>query len=75
MKMCSCVFVCVLGEGYGKGHDHPHQCSCLENSMDSEAWWATVHGVAKNQTQLSDFHFSWRIRLQVGDQSSQFAYV
>ena len=28
--------------------------SCLENSMDREAWRATVHGVTKNQTQLSD---------------------
>ena len=26
------------------------EVSCLENSMDTEAWWATVHGVAKNQT-------------------------
>ena len=77
MKMCSCVcvVVCVLGEEYGKGHDHSHQCSCLESPVDSEAWWATVYGVTKNQTQLSDFHFSWRIGLQVGDQLSQFAYV
>ena len=28
---------------------------CLENSMDGGAWWATVSGVAKSQTQLSDF--------------------
>ena len=27
--------------------------SCLENSMDREAWWATVHGVTKSQTRLS----------------------
>ena len=27
--------------------------SCLENSMDRGAWWATVHGVAESQTQLS----------------------
>ena len=27
--------------------------------MDRGAWWATVHGVAKSQTQLSDFHFSY----------------
>ena len=27
----------------------------MENSMDGEAWWATVHGVAKSQTRLSDF--------------------
>ena len=31
------------------------QNSCLENSMD-RAWWATVHGVAKNQTQLGITH-------------------
>ena len=33
---------------------HPLQYSCLENSMDREAWWATVHGVTKSQRQLSD---------------------
>ena len=27
-------------------------------SMDRGAWWATVHGVARSQTQLSDFHFT-----------------
>ena len=31
------------------------QYSCLENPIDGEAWWATVHGVAKSRTQLSDF--------------------
>ena len=31
--------------------------SCLENPMDGGAWWATVHGVAKRQTRLSDFTF------------------
>jgi len=30
--------------------------TCLENSMDRGAWRATVHGVAKNQTWLRDFH-------------------
>ena len=30
--------------------------SCLENSMDRGAWWATIHGVAKSQIKLSDFH-------------------
>ena len=33
---------------------YPLQYSCLENFMDREAWQATVHGVAKSQTQLSD---------------------
>ena len=30
-------------------------CSCLENPMDRGAWWATIHGVTKSRTQLSDF--------------------
>ena len=30
------------------GNSYPLQCSCLENSMDGGAWWATVHGVAKS---------------------------
>ena len=37
---------------------HPLQCSCLDNPMDGGAWWAAVHGVAKSQTQLSDFTFT-----------------
>ena len=31
--------------------------ACLENSMDREAWQATVHGIAKSHIRLSDFHF------------------
>ena len=31
----------------GGGHGNPLQCSCLENPMDREAWWATVYGVTK----------------------------
>ena len=38
----------------GEGNGNPLQFSCLENSMDRGAWWATVHGVAKSQTQLSN---------------------
>ena len=37
----------------------PLQYSCLENPMDRGAWWAAVHGVAKSQTQLSDFTFTF----------------
>ena len=36
----------------GRGHDNPLQYSCLENPMDREAWWATVHKLAKSWTQL-----------------------
>ena len=32
------------------GNGNPLQYSCLENSMDTGAWWATVHGVAKGRT-------------------------
>ena len=38
----------------GEGNGNPLPYSCLENSMDRGAWWATVHGVAVSQTQLSD---------------------
>ena len=37
----------------GVGNGNPLQYSCLENSMDRGAWWTTVHGVPKSQTQLS----------------------
>ena len=45
----------LIGEGDGT----PLQYSCLENPMDGGAWWATVHGVAKSQTRLSDFPFTF----------------
>ena len=35
------------------------QYSCLENSMDGGAWWATVRGLTKSQTRLSDFTFTF----------------
>ena len=38
----------------GGGHGNPLQYSCLENPMDRRAWRATVHGVAKNWTRMSD---------------------
>ena len=45
---------------FGEGTGTPLQYSCLENPMDRGAWWATVHGVAKSQTRLSDFTFTFR---------------
>ena len=36
------------GRSPGEGNGNPLQYSCLENSMDGEVWWATVHGVAKS---------------------------
>ena len=43
----------------GEGNGTPLQYSCLENAMDGGAWWATVHGVAKSRTRLSDFTFTF----------------
>ena len=37
-----------------EGDGNPLQDSFLENSMDRETWWATVHGVAKSQIRLSN---------------------
>ena len=56
---------CVPNEGSGT----PVQHSCLENSMDGGAWWATGHGVAKSRTGLSDSNFTltfthWRRKWQ-----------
>ena len=41
-----------LGISPGGGHGNPLQYSCLENPIDRGSWWATVHRVAKSQTQL-----------------------
>ena len=43
-----------LERSCGAGKDYPLQYSCLENFMDRGAWWATVDGVAKSWTRLSE---------------------
>ena len=45
--------------GAGEGNGKPLQYSCLENPMDGGAWWATVHGVARSRSRLSDFTFTF----------------
>ena len=53
--------------GVREGNDTPLQHSCLENRMGRGAWWAAVQGVAKSQTRLSDFTFTfmrWRRKWQ-----------
>ena len=47
---------CLLS---GEGNDNPLQYSCLENPMDGGPRWATIHGVTKSQTRLSDFTFTY----------------
>ena len=44
-----------LGRSPEEGNGNPLQYSCQENPMDGGALWATVHGVTKSQTWLSDF--------------------
>ena len=53
--------VLILGSGRfpGEGNGYPLQYSCLENSMDRGTWQASVHGVAKCLTWLSNWHFDF----------------
>ena len=53
-----------LGRSPGGGPGNPLQYSCLENSMDRGAWWATVHGIAKSQTGLK------QLSIMLGDWQS-----
>ena len=48
-----------LGRSSGEGNGNPLRYSCLENPMDREAWWATVHFVTKSQTRLRNFTFTF----------------
>ena len=52
-------FEATDGKMFGEGNGNPLQYSCLETPMDGGAWWAAVHGVAKSQTRLSDFTFTF----------------
>ena len=49
------IFILSYCGNFREGNGNPLQYSCLENPMDGGAWWAPVHGVARSQTQLSDF--------------------
>ena len=44
------------GRSPGEGNGYPLWNSCLENPMEGGAWQATVHGITKSRTQLSDSH-------------------
>ena len=45
-----------LGRSSGKGNGNPLQYSCLGNSMDRGAWWATVHGSQRVGQDLATEH-------------------
>ena len=73
-KYCICE---ELWNFPGEGNGTPLQYSYLENPTDGGAWWATVHGVAKSQTQLSDltftFHF-YALEKEMATHSSVLAW-
>jgi len=54
IAFCNPGFNLCVGKIPGEGNGYPLQYSCLEYSMDRGAWRATVHGVAKSWTHLSD---------------------
>ena len=59
----------------GEGDGTPLQYSCLENPMDGGAWWAAVQGVAKSQTRLSDFTFTFHaLEKEMATHSSVLAW-
>ena len=61
----------------GGGNGKPLQYSCLGNPMDRGAWWATIHGVAKSRTGLTDFTFTFHfhaLEKEMGTHSSVLAW-
>ena len=64
-----------LGRYPGDGIGSPLQYSCLENSMDRGAWWATVREVAKSRIQLSDKHFSILTEVKVLKMAACFCFL
>ena len=66
-KTVSLSFFLWEGWEQRRGHGTPLQYSRLENPVDREAWWATVHGVAKSRTRLK--------RLSTGSSSNHAAVI
>ena len=52
------------GRSPGRGSGNPLQYSCLENPMKRGAWWATVHGVAKDTTEHTQHQATGRLRCE-----------
>ena len=54
---CNAGDSCLIpgsGRSPGEGNGNPLQYSCLGNPTDRRVWWASVHGVTKSRTQLSN---------------------
>ena len=54
------------GRSPGRGHGNPLQYSCLGNPMDREAWGATVHRIAKSQTELKHHSTCTHTHISIG---------
>ena len=59
----------------GEGDGTPLQHSCLENPMDGGAWWAAVPVVAKSQTRLSDFTFTFHFHVSKKEMATHFSVL
>ena len=70
-SICFAVFSSDLGlipgsgRSPGEGNGNPLQYSCLENPMEGGTWWATVHGVTKSRTRLSNLTFTFTFSLHL----------
>jgi len=53
----------IPGSGRSPGEENGNPF-CLENPVDRGAWWAAAHGVTKGQTRLSDFPFTFKLRME-----------
>ena len=72
-----CTFLLTAIDFFREGNDTPLHYSCLENPMDGGAWWTAVHGVAKSQTRLSDFTFTFHfhaLKKELATHSSVLAW-
>ena len=71
-----CCVVCrILVPWLREGNGNPLQYSCLENPMDRGAWWAAVHGVARSQTQLSNFTFTFHFHALEKEMATHFSVL
>ena len=64
-----CGSILGLGRSPGGGHGNLPQYPCLGNPMNIGAWWATVHGITKNQTWLSNWAYT-----QLNEYSNNYIY-
>ena len=69
LKFKKDIYYIYIGEGSGT----PLQYCCLENPTDGGAWWAAVHGVAKSQTRLSDFPFTFHFHALEKEMATHFS--